>query len=94
MKKGVELSLQTIVVAALSVIVLIVVILVFGGQVRKAIWGYNDVSNASIQESQGKRCASIFIPDRKCVQTGCPDGYAEVDGEWKDCQNGLCCERE
>jgi hypothetical protein len=91
-KKGVELSLQAIVIAALAVIALVVILIIFGSQIRKAIFGYNDVTNNSIGTIKGNNCGSLFSMDRKCFASGCPTGWKPVPGSWSDCTTGACCE--
>ncbi len=93
-KRGVEMSIQTIVYAVLALIVLIVVLMIFSSQIRTTILGYISISNRSLGEVNGENCGSLFGSDRKCYQGGCPADYTPVDGEWKDCTTGVCCEKK
>ena len=97
-KKGVELTLQTVVVAVLVLLVLVVVALIFQKVVGKSVSELLGISNSTSQEIGGGKCASLLL-GRECVGTSleCTNaGYRPLPkpfNGWSDCQQGVCCER-
>jgi len=103
-KKAIELAMQTIVVAAIALVVLAVVIIVFGTQISKTAQRYLGISEQAAGEANvTNKCASLF-GSRTCVaeckQQPVPGNesrfiyYATVPGTWSDCKSpNVCCER-
>ncbi len=99
-KKG-DLSIQTIVIAALSLVILIILIMVFRTQISNAVKGYFNIG-AQAQDMVGDEdnCASLF-DDRFCAKE-CTAEAGEyevyiVPGKFADCEKKgadyNCCER-
>lgn len=106
-KKGIELTMQTIIVAVLMLIVLVVLIMVFRGQIGKSSQRYFAIGNQSEQELQATdKCMTLF-GNRRCLNE-CPVEEIKVPGGesryvvwtpvpagakgWSDCK-ATCCER-
>ncbi len=85
MKKG-ELSMQVIVIAALALIVLVTLILVFRGQITKTTASYSNISDASgsAAEKAQSRFMELFdrCQDGKSRQSG-DQTFCCIDGQWE-----------
>ena len=97
MKRGQGLSIQTIVIAALALVVLVILIFVIRGQIQKGTQKYINISSEAELQSRAKdRCQTMFS-GRECFKDKCPDkGYIEMPGTWPDCTEmgrSKCCER-
>lgn len=91
-KKGMELTMNTIIIAVLSLVVLAVLIGLFVRQVGKTSGGYSDIySNVTTQQEDV--CSSL-IKGTSCVTADkCPDPSKQKPGSWDDCQAPkVCCE--
>ncbi len=64
-KKGVEMSLQVIIVAVLALIVLVVLIVIFTG---KTTFLANQTTGLTACESRGGKCTSNAIEDQQCFK--------------------------
>jgi hypothetical protein len=70
-KKGMELTMNTIVIAIICLIVLAVVIIIFVTYVNK-----NNPDQLNVCETQkGGSCSGAMIPGQMCIKgLGCPKG--------------------
>ena len=93
-KKGVELSMMTIVVAVIALVVLIVVISIFTGQTRKTSAGYSEITDSII----GSKCNLGLFGKNKCGSM--PENTDDYTWEektpippdgWSDCSKGERC---
>ncbi len=98
-RKGVELTLQTVVVAILVLLVLVVLAIVFQRLVGKTVADLFGISNDTTAEARGEKCASVWL-GRSCVASSADctkDGYGRPlptpAKPWPDCSSGVCCER-
>lgn len=95
-KKGIELSLNTIVIIILALVVLVTLLFVLQ---RGIIGGTNKYFNFSEQAEKeirsGDTCAKMFS-GRMCYLPPCPDTYVEIAGKWTDCEktSSICCEKK
>jgi len=91
-KKGVELGIQTVVVAALGLIVLVILIIVIRQQIGAGAQRYTDISKEA-EKQIIDRCEG-FLSARTC-EASCGDKTtvpAPSKG-WQDCTQGqVCCE--
>jgi hypothetical protein len=92
MKKAVELSLNTIIVAAIALLVLIVLVVIYTGQSGKFVRGLNDCKargggdDSSFCRSDAQTCMNEGgTPSGDCVFVG-SDG--KID---KSMQDRVCC---
>ena len=74
-KRAVELSFNAIIIAALALVVLIVLILIFTGFAEDYSKKYRDVGDQSIKQAEGKKCSGFFTPDRYCSSSGSCGDY-------------------
>lgn len=91
-KKSVDLTMSSIVIAALAVLVLLVLALIFKDILFGTAGGIKDIGEQGISQAKGERCSSIFGVERACYATRCPQpkdtdpySYIEVYGEFTDC---------
>ncbi len=78
-KKGVELTMQTIIIAVLVIVVLIVLILIFSKSAKNFFLGTSD-------------CAA---KGGECMPRPCPDGYTNHFAGNPSCSdNEICCVEE
>lgn len=95
-KKG-DISLETIIVAALVLFVLVIVIAIFSGQIKEYAKGFWGIGKEAEWEARGLRCVTI-MGTRGCYEN-CLTGYEEVPepaDKWKDCNTAKgqkCCEK-
>lgn len=94
-KKGVELSINTMIIVILGLVVLVVL---FYAIQRGITGGTNKYFNFS-QEAENQlkaenTCAKMFS-GRMCYQSACPASYVEISGDWEDCKKNsrICCEK-
>ncbi len=71
-KKGIEMSLQTIVMAALALIILVVLIMLVTGK----IGDFRESTNACEERGEGFTCAADSCPEGTTFyqSTGCGEG--------------------
>jgi hypothetical protein len=101
-KKGVELTLQTIIVAILMLTVLVVMILIFTGMIKLNVGRVENITNSQISGT----CKDAYHPNYQCVdaKTECCDdclkwsidaGHSGGSDIFKDCSEGeICCKRK
>jgi hypothetical protein len=95
-KKAVELSVQTMIIIALGLIVLVVLIFVFRGQISKGAQQYFDIGKSAAEEADPNKCESGLFVERKCAGS-----CSALDGKYywtsvgiRGCEGGkICCER-
>jgi|ETNmetMinimDraft_11_1059920.scaffolds.fasta_scaffold31809_3 hypothetical protein len=99
MKKRAAISMETVVVAAIVLFVLVVVIAIFGSQIKDFAAGFTSISNTTKGIREGTVCKG-FMSNKNCQDTcGETDNfyYEEIpapSGGWGDCPDEtLCCER-
>lgn len=98
-KRAFELSIQTIVVAAIALIVLVVIIVVFGTQISKTAQQYLGISEQAAGEANvTNKCQTMFssrVCAKDCQTTSNKTMYVPVPGDWADCRakGMMCCER-
>ena len=97
MKKG-SLSLETIVVAALCLLVLVVLAFIFRTQIGDLVKRYTGISNDLEDQAKGNKCVTLTtMAERKC-DSGCGGEWSRVSlpsgvKEWSDCKGKDCCEK-
>lgn len=106
-KRAIEMSMQAIIVAVISLVVLVIVILVFKTQISKTTARYFGIGEQAAAEANvTNKCESLF-GDRRCMPDPCapvpvpgvtPEKfmyYAKIPGRWADCdaKQMVCCER-
>jgi hypothetical protein len=97
MKRGQGLPINTIILAILGLIVLVILILIFRTQVQKSSEKYQGISTSAEEQARAKGVCETLISGRQCMTgAACPQGYVEIPGPWTDCikaQKPKCCER-
>lgn len=96
MRRGQGLSIQTIVLAALALFVLVLLILLVRTQLQKGSQKYLNISGEAEKEARAKNiCETMFaLRSRVCANT-CPQNYVALPGQWEDCKppkGTTCCE--
>jgi len=91
-KKGVEMTMKTVVIAVLCLIVLIVLVTIFSKFVKKSSTGYTGVLDESTEQSG--MCKTVE-PNFKC-STANPGDDPDTKGTWtarpkKQCVLGGTC---
>lgn len=98
-KKGIELSLNTIVIIILALLVLVALIFVLQRGIIGGTQKYFNFSEQAEKEIRsGDTCAKMFS-GRMCYKSPCPDTYVQIDGDWADCKKPgstgtICCEKK
>ncbi len=93
--KGMELSINAIVVIILALFVLVVLFFILQ---RGIIGGSNKYFNFSEQAEKeirsGDTCEKMFS-GRMCYSSPCPESYVQIAGKWTDCEKDgrICCEK-
>ncbi len=90
-KKGAEITLNTIIIAAIAVIVLIVLVGIFTGKIRFFGEGVNtaeEQAKARICSAQGGYCAPSCQKVNDVEQVVAKEKPA---GGWTDCPGQNCC---
>jgi hypothetical protein len=91
-KKAQGLSLQVIIIAAISLVVLIILIIIFRQQISIGSKRYLDIGQSAEDEVKGEKCTS-FITARQCSTDAPSEDFEWVDVGKKDCKEGSCWER-
>ena len=95
-KRAEGLSINMIIIAALGLIVLIIVAVIFRTQIFHYSKGYTDTANKAIESAEGQRCTSLFsMGTRKCSSTPPGTEWKKIDpakDKWIDCEN-TCWEK-
>ncbi|MEM4247462.1 MAG: hypothetical protein QXF14_04025 [Candidatus Woesearchaeota archaeon] len=97
MKRGQGLSINTIILAVLGLVVLVLLILIVRTQLQKGSQKYVNITGEAEKEARAKDvCETIFaLRSRQCAEPGkCPANYQPLSGSWQDCQapKSVCCE--
>ena len=83
-KKGVQLTMQTIIIAVLVIVVLIVLILIFGKSIRNFFLG-----TSGCEGKEGRSCAREKCrADESHFFSGDPQCQADYGNDY------ICCEKE
>jgi len=91
-KKAQGLSLQVIIIAALSLVVLVILIIIFRQQIGTGAKRYTDIGQSAEDEVKGEKCIS-FITARQCSTDAPSEDFGWIDVGKKDCKTGSCWER-
>jgi len=95
-KRAEGLPLNMIIIAAIGLIVLVVVVIIFKTSVGSSAKGYKETADKAIQSAEGERCQTFFST-RRC-STNSPEPIIEwrkvnpTKDKWSDC-NENCWER-
>ena len=95
-KKGLEMSFNTIVIAALALVILLVLIAIFTGFAGDYAKKYKTIGDQSIKQAESKTCSGFFAPGRYCSTTSsCNDKDRSLGTGFEDCGGGTgtCCEK-
>ncbi len=96
-KKAIEMTMQTIVVAAIALIVLFTVVIIFRAQISKTTQQFFGIGQQATSELNATSCAGGFFSTKKCAVdclTDIKDGYYWHSVGALDCKGGqVCCER-
>ena len=104
-KRAVSLSMNTIVIAGLALLILVILILVFRGQIGKTTQSYLDIGKQASEEAKVTDKCETLLGNRVCVQSNCPPSQvvgkqtvsyyklAEPQKGWSDCKGKVCCEK-
>ena len=89
-KKAQGLSLQVIIIAAISIVVLIVLIIIFRQQISIGSKRYLDIGQSAEDEVKGETCTS-FITARQCSVDAPSEDFEWVDVGKKKCPKEETC---
>lgn len=97
-KRAQGLSLNMIIVAAIGLIVLIIIAVIFREHIVSYSKGYKETADKAIESAEGERCVSLFsTTTRKCSENAPDEGWKEITLEkdkWTDCkENEKCWEK-
>lgn len=94
-KKGVQLSIQTMILIVLGLIVLVLLIWIIRGQISKGGSQYFNISETAAGEAKMDKCKSGFFTRRQCAGScgSIVDDYFWHNIGKLDCKTGTCCER-
>lgn len=84
MKKAQGLSLEIIIIAAISLFVLIVLLVIFRVQIFGGAEKYTKIGESAEQDIKGEKCAS-FIAVRQCSKDKPSEDYEWTDLGKKNC---------
>ena len=88
-KKGQSISINTIIVAAIALAVLVVLFAIFTGRLglfSKSL-GETDTCSQKCTSLNMKFVGALDTPDRSCGT-----GFTYIPGSYVDAKNGCCCE--
>lgn len=97
-KRGEGMTMNTLVIAILSLIVLVIMIFVFKGQIGKTSSSYTTIAEESEKSAKKDSCGGFLDFDRKCA-----DDCSKIEpkGTWTSTSEGtcpdnsqFCCEKE
>lgn len=88
--------MNTIVIAALALLILVILILVFRSQIGKTSQSYIDIGEQASKEAGGaNKCQSLLSSNACYPGPNCPSKYVlipEPAKKWSDCGKGeVCC---
>ena len=98
-KKAVQLSIQTMIIVILGLIVLVVLIFIFRGQISKGASQYFTIGESAAKEASTTECGSGLFVERKCapncaaLNTGFYWKAVGIRGCDKKGTGQICCER-
>lgn len=94
-KKGVQLSIQTMILIVLGLIVLVLLIWIIRGQISKGGSQYWNISETAMEEAKSNKCKSGFFTHRQCAAScgSIVDDYFWHNIGKMGCPSGICCER-
>jgi hypothetical protein len=98
MKRGQGLSINTIVIAALSLVVLVILIFVVRTQLQKGTQKYTGITKEAETEARAKDiCETLFaLKSRVCMPSCDQQKFTDLGTNWADCTkkgSGYhCCE--
>jgi len=96
MKKGTELSLNTIIIAVIVLVVLVVVVTIFSGGMNKLAHLFDQhVDDAGKEGEDATNSFQLFPCKEDVLRCRFDNLYKCTDGKWvkeEDCSNG--CEKE
>ena len=88
MKKAQGISINTIIIAALGLAVLVVLFLIFTGRIQIFSEGVQEAQSCdSICKAGGKSSSQAASIDKSCPT----DAYTYVSGAYANAPNGCCC---
>ena len=86
MKKNAQgLSMTTIVVATLAILVLVVLVIIFSGQMRDVAKGFTSAQNST------KLCRTDFLGGQECMKD-CGN-WEEVPDKFCEDRENICCQK-
>ena len=91
MKKKADLSINMVVMAALAIIVLLILIFVFKGQINGASNSFFDISKWAHGSARGEVCKSIASSGRVCASSS-PDD--ENGLKYRELPNPSCSSKQ
>ena len=86
-KRGISLSMETLVVAIIVLVVLFVVVAIFITQSGKYVGEYSNVAEKASEQAKG--CNILF--GRHCAP--CSTDEKQLSGKFEECADGICCEK-
>lgn len=98
MKRGQGLSINTIVLAALALVVLVLLIFLVRNQLQKGSQKYTGIESEAEKQAKADYCESLFaLHPRKCSAKNCADvaNSQPLQGSWADCKGEkgtTCCQ--
>lgn len=87
-KKGMELTMNTIVIAVIALIVLVVLVLIFTGRIRTTATTTQDVARTY----EGEKCV-IPGTQRACRTENDCRSIGGLSNGILDCTQGICCSK-
>lgn len=88
-KKGVELTVNTIIVVALGLLVLFVLFFVLQKNILGGSQRYINLSLEAERELKSQNICEKLFSGRACMEN-C-GMYEEIPGQWTDCPGQKCC---
>ncbi|MBW2973347.1 hypothetical protein KY346_03060 [Candidatus Woesearchaeota archaeon] len=99
-KRAVQLSVQTMIIVALGLIVLLVLIFLIRGQIQKGAGQYFDIGTKIGKEAELEKCQGGFFTTKQCATNCIKDPKLDENYYWedigpKDCKapTPVCCQR-
>jgi len=91
MKKRGQITWNMLVYAALALLVLVFVGIIFSNTVRDQVKAMLSIGSEATQAAEGEKCQSLFS-GQVCKET-CEEGYIQVSGSFEDCAapKTVCC---
>jgi len=88
-RKAQGLSMRTIVLAIIALLVLVVIIFIFSGQIGEVSKGFSDARDSS------NLCRTDFLGGQKCIKedTNCPKNWEEHSSAKCEDSGYKCCKK-